>query len=191
MAAGVITGHVEAFEYTPGEGCTGVSSRPIHSESVRALRFQPDGAVLLSASADGMLAWTSVERRVLVGAVERAHECAINRLEVLSDTLAATGAPRLRQLCRLRLRDSRIRPDQLSRPGDDDGHVRLWDSRQRERVATFRVHEDFVADLHCGGARPHTLLSTSGDGTLAQTDLRARKVVARSDNQEDELLSGA
>lgn len=75
-------------------------------------------------------------------------------------------------------------------PGDDEGHVRLWDTRSRCRTASFRVHEDFVADLHfC--ERGNALLTASGDGTLAHLDLRAGKVRARSDNQEDELLSGA
>ena len=68
--------------------------------------------------------------------------------------------------------------------------MRLWDTRTRARVATFRVHEDFVADMHHAGAR-NALLTASGDGTLAVLDLRASKVHARSDNQEDELLSGA
>ena len=68
--------------------------------------------------------------------------------------------------------------------------MRLWDTRTRARVGTFRVHEDFVADVHHAAAR-NTLLTASGDGTLAVLDLRANKVTARSDNQEDELLSGA
>jgi hypothetical protein len=68
--------------------------------------------------------------------------------------------------------------------------VRLWDTRTRARVATFRVHEDFVADMHQAEAKS-ALLTASGDGTLAVLDLRASQVSARSDNQEDELLSGA
>ena len=75
-------------------------------------------------------------------------------------------------------------------PGDDDGHVRLWDVRTRARVATFRVHEDFVADMHVHRGRS-ALLTASGDGTLAHLDLRTQTVVARSDAQEDELLCGA
>ena len=74
--------------------------------------------------------------------------------------------------------------------GDDEGHVRLWDTRTRARVSTFRVHEDFVADMHLCTAK-NTLLTASGDGTLAILDLRWSQVTARSDNQEDELLSGA
>ncbi len=68
--------------------------------------------------------------------------------------------------------------------------MRLWDTRTRARVASFRVHEDFVADVHFSEKR-NSLLTASGDGTLALLDLRANKVAARSDNQEDELLSGA
>lgn len=74
-------------------------------------------------------------------------------------------------------------------PGDDEGHVRLWDSRSREQAGGWRVHEDFVADL-CHVPARGTLLSASGDGTLAILDLRAGCVSGRSDNQEDELLSG-
>ena len=84
-----------------------------------------------------------------------------------------------------------LTPARTSRrlPGDDDGHVRLWDVRTRARVATFRVHEDFVADLHVHRGRS-ALLTASGDGTLAHLDLRSQAVVARSDAQEDELLCG-
>lgn len=74
--------------------------------------------------------------------------------------------------------------------GDDDGHVRLWDTRTRARTGTFRMHEDFVADLHVHSGR-HALLTVSGDGTLTHLDLRTQTVVARSDAQEDELLCGA
>ena len=48
-----------------------------------------------------------------------------------------------------------------------------------------------MADMYCCGEPRHALLTASGDGTLAHLDLRASKVIARSDNQEDELLSGA
>ncbi len=82
------------------------------------------------------------------------------------------------------------RADARAPPGDDEGHVRLWDTRTRAKVAAFRVHEDFVADMHHAEAR-RALLTASGDGTLAVLDLRASKVTGRSDNQEDELLSGA
>ena len=40
---------------------------------------------------------------------------------------------------------------------------------------------------HC--ADKQTLLATSGDGTLSAFDMRTRKILGRSDQQDDELLS--
>jgi WD40 repeat protein len=57
--------------------------------------------------------------------------------------------------------------------GDDDGGLRIWDSRvaSREPAALLTPHEDVVTDLLVDVTR-HTLLSTSGDGTLGIHDLR-------------------
>jgi WD40 repeat protein len=73
--------------------------------------------------------------------------------------------------------------------GDDDGVIKVWDTRQRQCVYTFDdVHEDFVADMEWN-ADSQELISVSGDGTLAIHSLKRGKLVAQSDNQEDELLS--
>jgi len=91
VAAGVITGHVETFDFSP-PALGKVVSRPVHAESCRAVRFLPGGAVLASAGSDGLLAFSSVERSKVLTEVKEAHGCAINKLEVLSDVLVATGA---------------------------------------------------------------------------------------------------
>lgn len=73
--------------------------------------------------------------------------------------------------------------------GDDDGVIKVWDTRQRQCVYAFDdVHEDFVADMEWNPTSQE-LISVSGDGTLAIHSLKRGKLVALSDNQEDELLS--
>lgn len=48
--------------------------------------------------------------------------------------------------------------------------------------------QDFIADFALS-AEQHTLLSAGGDGRLGVYDLRKWRMVAMSDEQEDELLS--
>lgn len=72
--------------------------------------------------------------------------------------------------------------------GDDAGCVKIWDIRMPQAVAEHKVHEDYVADMAFDPER-HTLISVSGDATLAAYDLRQQKVEGRSDEQEDELHS--
>lgn len=59
--------------------------------------------------------------------------------------------------------------------GDDNGAIKLWDTRARESCGSFSPHTDYVSDLtlHDGSG---TLLATSGDGTLSVNDLRTLKV---------------
>lgn len=74
--------------------------------------------------------------------------------------------------------------------GDDDGAVKLWDVRQQREVASFTAHEDYVSDFtHSPTADSKTLISTSGDGTLAAYNMRRGKLDERSDQNETELLS--
>ena len=74
--------------------------------------------------------------------------------------------------------------------GDDDGGIKLWDVRSRTAAGCLSAHEDFISDL-CLAGEQHVLLSTSGDGRLGVWDLRASKLIARSEDSEDELLSCA
>lgn len=95
--------------------------------------------------------------------------------------------------------------------GDDSGGVRVWDprlmnvapstsnksKRPQGCVYSWKEHEDYISSL---GNRDETLLATSADCTLSVYDLRMaqqarqqhidkEKIVQRSDDQEDELLS--
>lgn len=56
-------------------------------------------------------------------------------------------------------------------PGDDNGTIKVWDTRQRSCVFTFDdIHEDFVADFEYNEARKE-LIAVSGDGTLSVHNL--------------------
>ena len=64
------------------------------------------------------------------------------------------------------------------------------DIRQHKPVMEFHDHEDFVPALAVR-EEMRTLVSCSGDGTLAAYNLRKAKLELRSDQLEDELLSCA
>lgn len=73
--------------------------------------------------------------------------------------------------------------------GDDDGRVRCWDLRQHKVALEFHELRDYVADmLYTDQSKGHTLCVGGGDGHLAVFDLRAGRLWARSDPQEDEIL---
>ncbi|EAU84048.2 hypothetical protein CC1G_06910 [Coprinopsis cinerea okayama7 len=74
--------------------------------------------------------------------------------------------------------------------GDDDGTVKLWDPRKRDSVKTYTQHFDYISDFLWLDDKKQ-LVATSGDGTLSVMDVRAKepKVVAQSEDQEDDLLS--
>ena len=91
VAAGLITGVVETFEFT-ADSAGDVTSREVHAESCRALRFLADGSGLVSTGVDCTLVVTNVETGARIARVAAAHDAAINRLTMLSETLMATGA---------------------------------------------------------------------------------------------------
>jgi len=76
--------------------------------------------------------------------------------------------------------------------GDDEGVIKLWDTRtpNAEAIRAYTHHFDFISDFLWLEDKKH-LVATSGDGTVSVIDVRSSKTVpyAQSENQEDELLS--
>ena len=91
VAAGVISGSVDVFTFTSA-ACGAVQSRAAHDECCRAVRFNLGGELLVSGGADRKLVLHNVERAKAVATLADAHDAAINRIEVVSDTLLASGA---------------------------------------------------------------------------------------------------
>lgn len=170
LAAGLISGQVKLFSYdTPSEDPEGGSARQLwsarpHEGACRATVFAADGASLYSTGGDGTLQQRDIEANKPLWRRRRAHKSAVNALTRMGDSGGVAT-------------------------GDDDGVVRCWDMRQRSVALEFCEQSDYVSDiLYTDQKNKHTLVVSGGDGYLAVFDLRAGRLWARSDQQEDELL---
>eukprot|EP01040_Poterioochromonas_malhamensis_P013213 gene13213-14503_t len=162
LAAGLITGKVELWDYTSHKN-TRQSSLPIHSQSCRALAFNPSGNRLFTISSD--LSWKIVDPTtgIIIQTKKSAHKHAINKLIVLNEQLFVTG--------------------------DDNGVVKLWDSRIHPNyldTMTWDAHSDYITDFDYAEDQ-HTILSTGGDATLCVYDIRNQQHFYKSDDQESEF----
>ncbi|CAK8530429.1 unnamed protein product [Lathyrus sativus] len=165
VATGLIDGDLHLYRYSPDN----TNSDPVrvleihaHTESCRAARFINGGRALLTGSPDFSILATDVETGSTIARLDNAHEAAINRLINLTESTVASG--------------------------DDDGCIKVWDTRERSCCNSFEVHEDYISDITFA-SDAMKLLATSGDGTLSVCSLRRNKVQAQSEFSEDELLS--
>ncbi|XP_017249568.1 WD repeat-containing protein 55 [Daucus carota subsp. sativus] len=162
VSVGLITGDLQLYRYAADSTPQRVFEVSAHKESCRAVRFINGGGAILTGSPDFSLLATDVETGTQVARVDDAHGAAVNRLVNLTETTIASG--------------------------DDDGCVKVWDTRQRSCCNTFSVHEEYISDMTFA-ADSHKLVAASGDGTLSVCNLRSNKVQTRSEFSEDELLS--
>ncbi|XP_058723829.1 WD repeat-containing protein 55-like isoform X1 [Vicia villosa] len=165
VATGLIDGDLNLYRYSADN----TNSDPVrvlevhaHTESCRAARFINGGRALLTGSPDFSILATDVESGSTIARLDNAHEAAINRLINLTESTVASG--------------------------DDDGCIKVWDTRERSCCNSFEAHEDYISDITFS-SDAMKLLATSGDGTLSDCNLRRNKVQAQSEFSEDELLS--
>lgn len=162
VAAGLIDGNLLLYRYSPNALPQRLLKVRAHSESCRAVRFINGGRAILTGSPDHSILATDVETGSVIARLEDAHDDAVNRLvNVTSETIAS---------------------------GDDNGCIKVWDTRQRSCCNSFEAHEDYISDMTYS-SDSMKLLATSGDGTLSVCNLRRNKVHARSEFSEVELLS--
>ncbi|XP_058067556.1 WD repeat-containing protein 55 isoform X2 [Magnolia sinica] len=117
---------------------------------------------ILTASPDCSILSTDVETGTSIARLEDAHGAAVNRLICLTEKTVSSG--------------------------DDDGCIKVWDTRQRSCCNSFNAHEEYISDMTFV-SNSMQVLGTSGDGTLSVCNLRKNKVQTRSEFSEDELLS--
>ncbi|KAK4789431.1 hypothetical protein SAY86_016735 [Trapa natans] len=162
VVAGLITGDLHLYRYSEDTSAKRLLEVKAHVESCRAVRFTSDGKAILSGSPDCSILSTDVETGSVIARLEDAHEAAINRLVNLTEITVATG--------------------------DDNGCIKVWDTRQRSCCNSFTAHEEYISDMTFA-SDSMKLLATSGDGTLSVCNLRSNKVQTQSEFSEDELLS--
>ncbi|KAF7809548.1 WD repeat-containing protein 55 [Senna tora] len=162
VAAGLISGDLHLYRYSPDSAPVRLLEVHAHTESCRAVRFINEGRALLTGSPDCSILATDVETGSSIARLDNAHEAAVNRLINLTESTVASG--------------------------DDDGCIKVWDTRQRSCCNTFEAHEDYISDMTFA-SDAMKLLGTSGDGTLSVCNLRRNKVQHQSEFSEDELLS--
>ncbi|XP_074561047.1 WD repeat-containing protein 55 [Curcuma longa] len=162
VAVGLISGDFHLYHYASDAQPKRLLEIRAHNESCRALRFVDSGRVILTGSPDCSMLASDVETGKAIARLDEAHGDAINRIVNLTETTVASG--------------------------DDEGCIKVWDTRQRTCCNTFSAHEDYVSDLFFVSDTMQ-LLGTSGDGTLSVFNLRKNKIQSQSEFSEDELLS--
>ncbi|KAL0422561.1 UNVERIFIED_CONTAM: WD repeat-containing protein 55 [Sesamum latifolium] len=162
VAAGLITGQFLLYRYAAESTPQRLLEVNAHTESCRALRFVNEGRAVVTGSPDCSILATDIETGTTVVRLENSHEAAVNRIVNLTESTIASG--------------------------DDEGCIKVWDTRQRSCCNSFDVHEEYISDMTFA-SDSMKLIGTSGDGTLSVCNLRSNKVQTRSEFSEDELLS--
>jgi WD40 repeat protein len=150
------------------EGHSQLLETKVHNgKSARCVGFDHEGRDLYSAGADCLLHSMDADTGATKWRVEDAHEHPIHSMCKLEEGQAAPW---------------------LLATGDDQGVVKVWDTRQRKPAMWMSEQTDYVSGI-CEGNEGKSLLAVSADMTLAVLNLRSGKLEGRSDEQEDELLS--
>ncbi|XP_020270192.1 WD repeat-containing protein 55 [Asparagus officinalis] len=168
VATGLINGRLLLHRYSEDLQLQRLFKIRVHRKSCRAVRFVNSGSVILTASPDRSILATDVETGKEIARLEKAHRAAVNRLVNLTETTIASG--------------------------DDEGCIKVWDTRQRACCNSFEADEDLVSETTYISDMTYVpdsmqLLASSGDGTLSLCSLRKNKVQTRSEFAEDALLS--
>lgn len=66
-------------------------------------------------------------------------------------------------------------PGPLFAAGDEDGGLKIWDTREKSAVQQFTAHTDYISDVAVSES-DSALLAVSGDGCLSINDMKAGKV---------------
>lgn len=165
LAVGLVDGNVQFYSYGAGS-MEQIMELPLHCDthgSIRSVRFNEEGSSLFTGGSDRNIRQINTDGNLIWERLD-AHSSAINVLCPFADHMLVSG--------------------------DDDGGIRIWDTRTAKNNApvSFNVQEDVITSLYVNMDKA-TLVSTSCDGTLGIYDLRKIKLQHRTEQMEDEFLS--
>lgn len=161
LAVGTVTGDVLIYKYTNEEN-TLVSSHEVHTKAIRDIEFSIDGRDIISGSRDKSIMMTDFETGKLKRFWDKAHDEPIYTITVVDENLIASG--------------------------DDDGTVRLWDSRVKgnDPIFSLKEVEDYISCIITNNQK-RMLVCTSGDGYVTTLNIGSKKMFVQSEPYEEEL----
>lgn len=161
LAISTVTGDVLIYRYSNEEN-TLLHTHEIHSKAVRDIEFSADGRDLFSASRDKSIVISDIETGKFKRFWDRAHDDPIYTLSVIDENLIASG--------------------------DDEGTVKLWDTRRKEDDPVFSLKEveDYISCIITNSQKKF-IVCTSGDGLMTTFNLAAKKMFVQSEPYEEEL----
>ena len=177
LGVSLIDGEIDIFGYTNDENVLKKRLK-IHKFSVRTLEFDVSGNRLLSGSGapgdTGTIKLTDVETSQVIFKALKCHSSPLYKVKPMTEHLFASG--------------------------DEDGTVKLWDSRQKPsngedggygQVMEAKPFEEFVSDIYFNpdldeGRR---MVISSGEGTLQSFNVRGKRPDLQSEQYNSELTS--
>eukprot|EP00941_MAST-03F_sp_MAST-3F-sp1_P006175 g6175.t1 len=165
LAMGTISGSLY-FSPIPSSSDEQLKPISVHKSSIRSLCYASDGSKVYTGSSDNSISMTSISKSTVVSTFSAEEPVTILQFSEFSDNLLLSGL--------------------------ENGEMKIWDIRTPTTTMKPAFSDstctDYVSDM-CMGKTSRELLYTSGDGTLNVFDLRKGKLLHRSEDQEDELLS--
>jgi len=159
IAVGNISGDLSVFKYSNEENSLHKKLK-VSKKTIRGLEYNDSGSSLLTISKDKTFRILDVETWTVRSKFVKCHDSALYSCLSLDDNISVTG--------------------------DEDGFVKMWDTRQGDTsIMTYKRFDEYVSGfLKIDG---NTLLAASGEGTLQSFDLRAKRPDIQSEVYESEL----
>ena len=159
LVLGNISGEVSVFSYSNDENKLQKKLK-LSKKTIRGVEFDGTGSSLLTISKDKTFRVLDVETWTVKEKYVKCHDSALYSCSSLDPHTAVTG--------------------------DEDGFVKMWDSRQPSTsVMTYKRFDEYVSSFL--KIDDNHLIASSGEGTIQSFDLRQKRPDVQSEVYESEL----